>query len=90
MPECYSAIDLLAEIRKIGANAITRDDLQQLVTKADIKTIDDKLVAPPTEISQLGDELEQQAKQLKEVKTKVENRTPQPETTRPNVNNNGA
>ena len=36
VPECYSALDLLVEIRKIGANALTRDDLQLLASKDDI------------------------------------------------------
>ena len=89
VPECYSALDLLAEIRKIGANAITRNDLQLLATKDDIKNIDNKIVAQSTEIYQLRQEVEQQAKRIKEVEAKVDNRTPQPEVTRTIVNNNG-
>ena len=90
VPECYSALDILAEIRKIGANAITRSYLQLQAMKDDIKIIDNKLVAQTTEISQLSQELEQQAKRLKEVEAKVGNQTPQPEMTRLNVNSDGA
>ena len=90
VPDCYSVLDLMTEIRKIGANAITRSDLQLLATKEDILNVDNKLVAQSTEISQLRDELEQQAKRLKEAEAKVNTRTHLPEARRPNIKNNGA
>ena len=89
IPDCYSNNDLLAEIRKIGANALTKSDIQALATKDDLKNIDSKIIAQATEISQLREELDNHTKRLADVEAKLVNQTQLPETTRPNQNTNG-
>ena len=89
IPDCYSSTDLLTEIRKIGANAVTKDDIKFLATKDDLKGIDNKLSAQATEINQLREEIESHSKRLKEVETELDKRTRQPEALRPNQNING-
>ena len=66
-PEVFTMADIMAELRKLRVEAITKQDLTAFVTRDELKAFEVKQIAQSEEISQLRVQNETQEARLKQV-----------------------